>query len=168
MFARHASLAQRCTNTFITRKGGVTVEAVCGIKQATKQLPFLSTRTQIYRFHSSPTVRITADPKFSTRDDVTLLNTALQSLLRSARTGGRWVLTSNGQGLERSFKFKNFTRTWVSPLEPCMFRLPDVFSFLLLADCGTRPEFRRVCHRPQNFAQDISAMAASIRREMLP
>ena len=26
---------------------------------------------------------------------------------------GRWSLTANGQGIERSFKFKNFTKTWV-------------------------------------------------------
>ncbi|TFB03817.1 Pterin-4-alpha-carbinolamine dehydratase [Trichoderma ghanense] len=27
--------------------------------------------------------------------------------------GGRWTLTSDGEALERSFKFKNFTKTWV-------------------------------------------------------
>ncbi|KAL7820914.1 transcriptional coactivator/pterin dehydratase [Trichoderma gracile] len=26
--------------------------------------------------------------------------------------GGRWTLTSDGEALERSFKFKNFTKTW--------------------------------------------------------
>lgn len=27
--------------------------------------------------------------------------------------GGKWTLTSDGEALERSFKFKNFTKTWV-------------------------------------------------------
>ncbi|KAL7958852.1 transcriptional coactivator/pterin dehydratase [Trichoderma compactum] len=26
--------------------------------------------------------------------------------------GGRWTLTTDGEALERSFKFKNFTKTW--------------------------------------------------------
>ncbi|KAM0484373.1 hypothetical protein ACHAPX_001796 [Trichoderma viride] len=35
----------------------------------------------------------------------------LEPLLASH--GGKWMLTSDGDALERSFKFKNFTKTWV-------------------------------------------------------
>lgn len=35
----------------------------------------------------------------------------LEPLLVS--NGGKWTLTSDGEALERSFKFKNFTKTWV-------------------------------------------------------
>ncbi|KAM0254990.1 hypothetical protein ACHAQJ_006218 [Trichoderma viride] len=35
----------------------------------------------------------------------------LEPLLASH--GGRWTLTSDGEALERSFKFKNFAKTWV-------------------------------------------------------
>ncbi|KAH0532124.1 hypothetical protein TsFJ059_000857 [Trichoderma semiorbis] len=34
----------------------------------------------------------------------------LEQLLVS--NGGRWTLTADGEALERSFKFKNFTKTW--------------------------------------------------------
>ncbi|KAL6898322.1 transcriptional coactivator/pterin dehydratase [Trichoderma evansii] len=34
----------------------------------------------------------------------------LEPLLVS--NGGKWTLTSDGEALERSFKFKNFTKTW--------------------------------------------------------
>lgn len=39
---------------------------------------------------------------------------ALQGLLKTGGKGGRWTLTRSGKGLERSFRFKSFTRTWVS------------------------------------------------------
>lgn len=52
--------------------------------------------------------------KFSAGADETSLAAALQELLSSPGKGGRWTLIPNGQGLERSFKFRNFTKTWVS------------------------------------------------------
>ena len=36
----------------------------------------------------------------------------LRPLLQSE--GGRWILTSDGRGLERTFHFKTFKATWVS------------------------------------------------------
>lgn len=40
----------------------------------------------------------------------------LRTLLASAGQGGQWLLVPSGQGLERSFKFKTFAKTWVSPV----------------------------------------------------
>ncbi|KAH9909079.1 pterin 4 alpha carbinolamine dehydratase-domain-containing protein [Xylariomycetidae sp. FL2044] len=50
---------------------------------------------------------------FSAGVDETALTQALESLLASAGHGGRWTLIPSGEGLERSFKFKNFGKTWV-------------------------------------------------------
>jgi len=44
------------------------------------------------------------------------MNHKLRNLLASAGQGGQWALVPNGQGLERSFKFKTFAKTWVSPV----------------------------------------------------
>lgn len=40
------------------------------------------------------------------------VSTALGQLLDGSG-GGRWALTTAGDGIERSFKFKTFTKTWV-------------------------------------------------------
>ncbi|KAK6948555.1 hypothetical protein Daesc_010325 [Daldinia eschscholtzii] len=52
-------------------------------------------------------------PQFSAGVDEPALTRALETLLASAGLGGRWVLTASGEGLERSFKFKTFAKTWV-------------------------------------------------------
>ncbi|KAJ9138805.1 hypothetical protein NKR23_g8153 [Pleurostoma richardsiae] len=52
----------------------------------------------------------TLQPRFSEGSDTESLSHALKPLLTSS--GGRWSLTSNGQGLERPFKFKTFAKTW--------------------------------------------------------
>ncbi|KAH7035572.1 pterin 4 alpha carbinolamine dehydratase-domain-containing protein [Microdochium trichocladiopsis] len=49
---------------------------------------------------------------FSRGTDEQAMNQKLQSLLAGAGQGGRWTLISSGQGLERSFKFKTFAKTW--------------------------------------------------------
>ncbi|OTB15480.1 hypothetical protein K445DRAFT_317738 [Daldinia sp. EC12] len=51
-------------------------------------------------------------PQFSAGVDEPALTRALETLLASAGLGGRWVLTASGEGLERSFKFKTFAKTW--------------------------------------------------------
>ncbi|KAI1335434.1 transcriptional coactivator/pterin dehydratase [Xylariaceae sp. FL0016] len=54
-------------------------------------------------------------PRFSAGADEAALGTALEPLLASAGPGqghGRWTLTASGEGLERSFKFKTFAKTW--------------------------------------------------------
>ncbi|TWU76450.1 hypothetical protein ED733_007105 [Metarhizium rileyi] len=49
-------------------------------------------------------------PIFSPGTDETFATAALAPLLTSS--GGRWTLASDGQALERSFKFKTFGKTW--------------------------------------------------------
>lgn len=51
-------------------------------------------------------------PKFSAGSDEEALEEALSGIL--SNSGGRWAMTSTGEGLERTFKFKTFSRTWVS------------------------------------------------------
>ncbi|KAL2200483.1 pterin 4 alpha carbinolamine dehydratase-domain-containing protein [Corynascus similis CBS 632.67] len=53
---------------------------------------------------SSQLPRLTAD------SDPEALETFLSPLL--VGNGGRWVLTMDGQALEREFKFKTFAKTW--------------------------------------------------------
>ncbi|KAI1495646.1 transcriptional coactivator/pterin dehydratase [Biscogniauxia marginata] len=51
--------------------------------------------------------------RFSPGVDETALSKALEPLLVAAgQAGGRWTLTPDGEGLERSFKFKTFAKTW--------------------------------------------------------
>ncbi|POR38824.1 Pterin-4-alpha-carbinolamine dehydratase [Tolypocladium paradoxum] len=49
-------------------------------------------------------------PRFSSGTDEATVTPALAPLLST--TGGRWTLASEGQALERSFKFKTFAKTW--------------------------------------------------------
>ncbi|KAI1852449.1 hypothetical protein JX266_002627 [Neoarthrinium moseri] len=56
-------------------------------------------------------------PKFSEGSDEAGLTQKLQGLLASADSEpsavrGRWNLIPSGEGLERSFKFKTFAKTW--------------------------------------------------------
>ncbi|KAH6660708.1 pterin 4 alpha carbinolamine dehydratase-domain-containing protein [Truncatella angustata] len=53
-------------------------------------------------------------PKFSAGSDEPDLARKLQSLLASSdgANPGRWTLIPSGEGLERSFKFKTFAKTW--------------------------------------------------------
>ncbi|OTA91670.1 hypothetical protein M434DRAFT_75924 [Hypoxylon sp. CO27-5] len=51
-------------------------------------------------------------PQFSAGVDEPALTRALEPLLASAGRGGKWTLIPGGEGLERSFKFKTFTKTW--------------------------------------------------------
>lgn len=53
---------------------------------------------------------MSSKPKFSEGSDEALLTKDLDSL----RANNRWTLTQDGQGIERSFKFKTFAKTWVS------------------------------------------------------
>jgi 4a-hydroxytetrahydrobiopterin dehydratase len=49
-------------------------------------------------------------PQFSAGSDPEILSQSLEPLLLP--NDGRWTLTSAGTGLERSFKFKTFKKTW--------------------------------------------------------
>lgn len=58
----------------------------------------------------------TMNPRLSPGTDAETVAPALSALLSSH--GGRWALASDGQALERSFKFKTFEKTWVQMLSP--------------------------------------------------
>ncbi|GJC94025.1 pterin 4 alpha carbinolamine dehydratase [Colletotrichum higginsianum] len=47
--------------------------------------------------------------RFSKGSDEASLSSTLETLLG----GGRWALVNDGEAVERSFKFKNFAKTWV-------------------------------------------------------
>ncbi|KAG6039814.1 hypothetical protein E4U41_002060 [Claviceps citrina] len=49
-------------------------------------------------------------PSFSSGTDEASTTAALTPLLAAA--GGKWTLSSEGQALERSFRFKTFAKTW--------------------------------------------------------
>lgn len=76
------------------------------------------------------TRKMAATPRFSEGTDPETAAPALGALLRAGegeagKEGGRWVLSRNGEGLERTFKFKTFMKTWVrrthSPPPPSAF-----------------------------------------------
>lgn len=46
--------------------------------------------------------------KFAEGSDEALLSQQVESL-----ASNRWSVTQDGQGIERSFKFKTFAKTWV-------------------------------------------------------
>lgn len=53
---------------------------------------------------------MSSQPKFSEGSDKAILTKDLDGLTAN----DRWLLTGNGQGIQRSFKFKTFAKTWVS------------------------------------------------------
>ncbi|KAG6320320.1 hypothetical protein E4U22_003460 [Claviceps purpurea] len=57
----------------------------------------------------------TMQPRFSPGTNESATTAALTPLLAASSTGsgGKWTLAANGEALERSFKFKNFAKTWV-------------------------------------------------------
>ncbi|KAI1828669.1 transcriptional coactivator/pterin dehydratase [Xylaria intraflava] len=116
MFLRHASPPLRCTGALVSRakKPIATLHVTRSVASAL--LPSTLACTQLRGFRQSSlrtsAMGSTAAVKFSAGADELSLNAALQELLSSAGKGGRWSLIPNGQGLERSFKFKNFAKTW--------------------------------------------------------
>jgi hypothetical protein len=58
----------------------------------------------------SPTFSSNYDPEQGAKD--------LDSLLKS--NGGKWTLIESGKGVERSFKFKTFKKTWVRHFPPLL------------------------------------------------
>lgn len=51
-------------------------------------------------------------PSFSAGTDKNTATEALRPLI-TPDAGGRWTLTADGYGIERSFKFATFNKTWV-------------------------------------------------------
>ncbi|KAI2636164.1 transcriptional coactivator/pterin dehydratase [Xylaria nigripes] len=116
MFVRNASLRLCHTSVSVSKARSVnTLYKHVTRPVASNLLRPSSTYTQLHSFHSSSGAVSMADSvavKFSAGSDEAYLNLALQELLNSAGKGGRWSLIPNGQGLERSFKFKTFAKTW--------------------------------------------------------
>jgi 4a-hydroxytetrahydrobiopterin dehydratase len=69
------------------------------------------------------------EPRFSKGSDEEALKAALQ-MLRS-----RWTLTSDGEAIERTFKFKTFAKAWVSPLRTAFQTERDSHQELVTAVC---------------------------------
>ncbi|KAH7375826.1 pterin-4-alpha-carbinolamine dehydratase family protein [Plectosphaerella cucumerina] len=71
----------------------------------------LLARTSAARTPITLSIRaMSSQPRFSKGSDEASLTAALGPLL--SQSGGRWALTKEGEALERSFKFKNFAKTW--------------------------------------------------------
>lgn len=66
------------------------------------------------RLRTAATMADVPRPRFAAGSDETVLAPKLLQLLASE--GGRWNLISSGEGIERSFKFKTFAKTWVRVL----------------------------------------------------
>ena len=75
----------------------------------------------------SPALSSNYDPTQAARD--------LEPLLKAS--GGNWALNSSGQGVERSFKFKTFKKTWACHLS----------LLLLFLDLASRHERGYGCKR---------------------
>lgn len=96
--------------TASTESGGTTRRCV----QAIKSVRWSSRSYQSQRAFSGSVIMANPQtPRFSDGVDEPALTRALEHLLISAENGGRWVLIPGGEGLERSFKFKTFAKTWV-------------------------------------------------------
>lgn len=65
----------------------------------------------------------TPQPVFSSSYDPTQATKDLSPLLRG--TGGKWGLIDSGKGVERSFKFKTFKKTWVCHPFFTHYQVPD-------------------------------------------
>ena len=76
---------------------------------------------------ATATTTTASEPKFSAGSDEVALRRALETLLLpgsgAGGGGGRWALVAGGEGLERSFRFKTFAKTWVSYVYPFGFPL---------------------------------------------
>lgn len=61
-----------------------------------------------------------AEPNLAEGSDESSMGKDLSKLLLSLGQGGSWVLTADGMGLERTFRFKTFKKAWVSSVQSCV------------------------------------------------
>ncbi|KAI0380040.1 transcriptional coactivator/pterin dehydratase [Hypomontagnella monticulosa] len=102
-----SAIARSATTS--TESGGTTRRCVQAIRSSHwSSRPYQTKRT----FAASAIMANTRVPRFSAGVDEPALTRALEHLLISAEHGGRWALIPGGEGLERSFKFKTFAKTW--------------------------------------------------------
>ncbi|KAK2067745.1 hypothetical protein P8C59_001457 [Phyllachora maydis] len=109
-------------------------------------------------------------PRFSAGTDTSTLEAALSPLL--VQTGGRWTLAADGEGLERSFRFKTFAKAWLLvPPASCGLADKDFMTAVSL-QCKVRnhhPEWSNVynttfirwkTHSPQGLSSKDIDLAA--------
>ncbi|KAI1107480.1 transcriptional coactivator/pterin dehydratase [Jackrogersella minutella] len=113
MYNRYARPLLRCARAASSTKTNGTARC-CVQAIASHHQPSLSHQRRPGAFASAAMAASsqTQTPQFSAGVDEPVLSRALEPLLASAGRGGRWVLIPGGEGLERSFKFKTFTKTW--------------------------------------------------------
>ncbi|KAI8635291.1 transcriptional coactivator/pterin dehydratase [Xylariaceae sp. FL1651] len=114
MLARHASPTLLHTSISVSR--GKAMKILCITRSTNNNTRSSFLFQHLWRSQSSSStfaMERNAKIKFSAGADETLLTNTLEELLGAAGNGGRWALIPSGHGLERSFKFKNFTKTWV-------------------------------------------------------
>ena len=71
---------------------------------------------------STAAVASAPEVRFSAGSDEQALSATLEKHLLasgSSASPSKWALTAGGTGLQRSFNFKNFTKTWVSHASIC-------------------------------------------------
>lgn len=119
----------------------------CVVLPQWRDTPLYYHRPGFFLFSAATAVRMAssvANVKFSAGADEQALGETLKTLLASAAGGGRWALTPGGEGLERSFKFKTFAKTWVSWIPPgCILAVV----FFSLPHYSNQPPFLRSLSR---------------------
>lgn len=116
-----ASIPARAPTAIATRRAGGLTRCCAGAALSPHQRLLLFSQRGRRAFTCSSAMAATSTtptksqtPQFSPGVDEPALTRALEPLLASAELGGRWALVPGGEGLERSFKFKTFAKTWVS------------------------------------------------------
>ncbi|KAI1074948.1 transcriptional coactivator/pterin dehydratase [Whalleya microplaca] len=123
MHARHGGPLLRCASAVATRAAtSITAPSQVYRRLPRYRLPTLTNSRQCasaYQgrrafVHSArmASTSTQTQARFSAGADEAALDRALKPLLASAGQGGRWTLIPGGEGLERSFKFKTFAKTW--------------------------------------------------------
>ena len=75
-----------------------------------KSRPLLTSLAAKIR-QQAPRAMSTATPSFAAGSDTAALSPVLKELV--SRPEAPWHLTATGEGVERSFRFKTFAKTWV-------------------------------------------------------
>ncbi|KAI0843167.1 transcriptional coactivator/pterin dehydratase [Hypoxylon sp. FL0890] len=117
MHARYTRPLLRCASTAVRKAASSTSHGTkrhytLAIVDPDGRSLLHSSRQAFIRSAMATRVQAQA-PHFSPGVDEPALTRALEPLLESAARGGRWTLIPGGEGLERSFKFKTFAKTWV-------------------------------------------------------
>ncbi|KAI5866931.1 transcriptional coactivator/pterin dehydratase [Durotheca rogersii] len=118
----HTRVVRRATTAAVAAASAAEATATAATRRAaafwasrkapSRQTPGRRTLASSAAPAMAPTPSTAPQVRFSANADEPALRRALEPLLASAGRGGRWVLTPGGEGLERSFRFKTFAKTW--------------------------------------------------------